>query len=87
MTVAELGVIRDDADVGRVDSRKLDEHHHCLRVLGAEAIHLRAETASRSPREREDLPQVGEELLDLLRGALEIASFVHEPYGTQALYS
>src|SRR3954447_1888907 len=65
----------DQVDRLRIDPGQLGDDDHG--VVGSIAVDLRPEAAPHAAREREDLPEVGEELLDLLGRVLEIASLVH----------
>src|SRR5207253_5150673 len=65
----------DEMDRIRVDPRQLGDDDDLF--LGPVAVDLRTEAAAEPAREREDLPEVGEELLDLLGGVLEVASLFH----------
>ena len=56
----------------RVDSRQLDDDRQLARVFGLEAVDGRPEAVPR-PREAGHLPEVGEELLDLLLQAVDVA--------------
>ena len=68
----------------RLDARKLDEHDEGRRVVRPETVGVRPEAAARATREREDLPEVGKELLDLVGSGFEVASLFHRANGTQA---
>jgi hypothetical protein len=65
---------RDELDLGGVDPRKLRDDDEL--DVGPVAVDLGTESAAQPAREREDLPEVGEELLDLLGGVLQIASLL-----------
>ena len=68
----------DQLDVSWIDARKLDEHDERRRLLATEHVDLWPIGAAQAARERKDLPEVGEELLDLLGCVFQIASFVHK---------
>ena len=67
----------DELDVVGVDPRQLDDDRERRRVVLAEEIDVRPVAAPRAAREREDLPEVAEELLDLVGSGLEVASLLH----------
>src|SRR5262249_35342359 len=69
---------RDQLNVLGVDARQLDLDGQGRRVVAAVDVDLPPVAAAPAARERKDLPEIGEELLDLLRSVLEVAAFLHE---------
>ena len=62
----------DDLDVLDVDAGELDDDRQLGGLVGAEAVDLRAEAVAQA-REARHLPELGEELLDLAREAVDVA--------------
>ena len=59
-----------------VDARELDDDRQLGGLVGAVAVDLRAEALAQA-REARDLPELGEELLDLAREAVDVAPAGH----------
>ena len=69
---------RDHLDLARVDSGELDNDGEGSWVLGPVDVDLWPIAAAYPAREGEDLPEIGEELLDFLGSMSRVASaFVH----------
>ena len=59
-----------------LDAGELDDDRQLGGLVGAEAVDLRAEAAAQA-REARHLPEVGEQLLDLAREAVDVAPAGH----------
>jgi len=62
-----------DAHALRRYARQFDDHRQGVRIVGVEAVEVRAEAAA-EPREPRHLPEVREELLDLLLQLVDVPS-------------
>ena len=71
----EQPLARDDAHALRVDAGQFDDHGQSVRIVGVKAVDVRseAEAVTRS-RETRDVPQVGEQLLDLRLQLVDVPS-------------
>src|SRR4051812_12427949 len=63
----------DDLHRPRVDAGELDHDGERVRLVGVEAVDVRPEPVAEARRETGDLPQVGEQLLDLLLQLVDVA--------------
>ena len=71
---SQRALLHDHAHALGIDPRELDHDRQLVRVLGMEAVHVRAEAVPQA-REARDLPEIGEELLDLPSKAVGVAAW------------
>ena len=69
----------DDAHGARVDARQLDDDRQRVRLFGVEAVDVRPEPVARSGEARH-VPEIGEQLLDLLSELVVVLRAIAERY-------